>query len=60
MLGVTRDAWEASGFEVRSVALSGIAAENLQSGSGIASRIIASMEHGWGEGMNGYLHRRRW
>lgn len=29
MLGVTRDALEASGFEVRGVALSGIAAENL-------------------------------
>jgi hypothetical protein len=27
--------------------LSGIAAENLESGSGIASRTIASMEHGW-------------
>jgi ATP-dependent exoDNAse (exonuclease V) alpha subunit len=30
--------------------LSGIAAENLESGSGIASRTIASMEHGWGQG----------
>jgi ATP-dependent exoDNAse (exonuclease V) alpha subunit len=29
------------------VALSGIAAENLESGSGVASRTIASMEHGW-------------
>ena len=50
MLGVAREAWEAQGYTVRGAALSGIAAENLEEGSAIASRTIASLEYQWEQG----------
>ena len=39
-----------SATPARGAALSGIAAENLEGGSGIHARTIASLEHAWGQG----------
>jgi Ti-type conjugative transfer relaxase TraA len=50
MLGLAKEAWEEAGYHVHGAALSGIAAENLEHGSGIASRTLASLERQWKRG----------
>lgn len=51
MLDVAREAWTRQGVRVHGGALSGKAAEELQSASGIESRTLASLETSW---KNGY------
>lgn len=50
LLGAAKDAWEAQGYQVHGVTLSGIAAENLEAGSGIGSRTLASRQYYWDKG----------
>ena len=47
LLDTAREAWEASGYRVRGVSLSGIATQNLQQSSGIESRTVASQLYRW-------------
>jgi len=57
MLGEARAAWEAEGFHVRGAALSGIAAEQLEAGAGIASRTVHSLLFQWEQGREGLTDR---
>jgi Ti-type conjugative transfer relaxase TraA len=49
-LAAAREVWELQGLRVIGVALSGIAAENLQTSSGIKSQTLAAFEDDWQEG----------
>src|SRR3569833_2962941 len=56
MLEAARQAWEGAGYTVKGAALAGIAAENLESASGITSRTLASWELSWSKGHD-LLHK---
>lgn len=50
LLSEARTMWEGEGYKVLGATLSGIAAENLEGASGIASRTIASRSYYWDRG----------
>lgn len=50
LLAAAHEAWIEQGFNVIGSALSGKAADSLQSASGIASRTLASLETSWNNG----------
>jgi Ti-type conjugative transfer relaxase TraA len=57
MLGEARAAWEAEGYQVRGAALSGIAAEQLEAGAGIASCTVHSLLFQWEQGREALTDR---
>ena len=50
LLGAAREAWEAQGYQVQGMALSGIAAESLEGGSNIKSYTVANRLWHWEQG----------
>src|SRR6185312_761225 len=57
LLGNAREIWEKSGYNVRGVSLSGIAAQNLEQSSGISSRTVASFLYGLDQGRGNLSHK---
>ena len=56
-MSVANEAWQAQGFNVRGAALAGKAADELQAGSGIESRTLASLEYAWKNGKDRLSHQ---
>ena len=52
MLSAVRDGYERQGFKVHGAALSGKAADGLETSSGIQSRTLASWTRSWDKGFN--------
>ena len=52
LLDAARAVWQASGYRVRGVSLSAMAAQNLEQSSGIESRTVASQLYRWRRGQD--------
>ena len=57
LLGAAREAWESEGYRVHGMTLSGIAAQNLESGSGIGSHTVANRLWHWEQDRERLTHK---